>query len=346
VAILYAILILGGLAVLLGVGLAVASIKFAVEVDPRVEAIEEALPGANCGACGYAGCTGYAEAIVKDNAAVNLCIPGSGSVAAAIAEIMGVKAEDVAALVAKVRCRGDYETSEVKYEYDGVMDCRAAVIIHGGPKSCIYGCRTLGTCANVCPFGAIDHAGPGHIPEINFDRCTACGQCVEACPLGIIALVPEKNSVHVLCVSHDKGKAVKTVCKVGCIGCGACEKVCPFDAIHVVDNLAVIDYEKCTQCGLCTAKCPTKCIEGEPRAERAYIDENCIGCGVCAKHCVVEAISGEKKQRHVVDVEKCIGCGVCVEKCPPKIHAVSLVKPDEMAAVAESQTAGAEDDSA
>jgi len=325
IVVITAIAVLGGLGLLLGAGLALASIKLAVERDPRIDRILDVLPSANCGACGYAGCTAYAEAVVAGTSTANACVPGGASVAAAVAAILGVEAEVGAAQIAKIRCRGSISKATERYSYSGVADCGAAVLVHGGPKACTYGCLGLGTCIAVCPFGAISQRGvAGSIPDIDPELCTGCGRCVEECPVDVIELVPAETSVHVVCHSRDRGKTVRQLCSVGCIACKACEKVCPFDAIHVVDNLAVIDYDKCTECGLCTEKCPVNCIEGQPRAERAYITEDCIGCTACAKACPVDAITGERKERHVVDREKCIGCGVCVAKCPPKANAIRL----------------------
>jgi len=324
VVIVIAVGVLGGLGLVLGSGLAVASIKLVVKRDPRVDQIVEALPSANCGACGYAGCSVYAEAVVAGTAPPNACVPGGESCARAVAAIMGVEAEAKVTQIAKIRCRGSVSKAADRYLYSGVPDCAAAVLVQGGPKSCQFGCLGLGTCAAVCPFGAIRDNGPGTIPQIDVDLCTGCGRCVEECPVHVIDLVPAEHSVHVVCHSQEKGKTVRQVCSVGCIACKACEKVCPFDAIHVIDNLAVMDYDKCTQCGLCTEKCPTNCIEGKPKTERAYITEDCIGCTACVKACPVDAISGEKKEIHVVDRDKCIGCGVCVTKCPPKANAIRL----------------------
>jgi Na+-translocating ferredoxin:NAD+ oxidoreductase RNF subunit RnfB len=324
VVIVVAVGVLGGLGLVLGSGLAVASVKLAVKRDPLVEQIVEALPSANCGACGYAGCSAFAEAVVAGTAPPNACVPGGESCAQAVAAILGVEVEAKATLLAKIRCRGSVSKATDRYSYSGVSDCAAAMLVQGGPKSCRFGCLGLGTCAVVCPFDAIRFNGPGTIPEIDIDLCTACGRCVEECPVQVIDLVPAGHTVHVVCNSLEKGKAVRAICSVGCIACKACEKVCPFDAIHVIDNLAVMDYDKCTQCGLCTEKCPTNCIEGQLKAERAIINEDCIGCTACAKVCPVDAISGEKKEQHVVDRDKCIGCGVCVTKCPPKANAIRL----------------------
>lgn len=260
---LISVVSMGALGGLFGAGLAWASRKFAVQVDPRIDAIEEALPGANCGGCGQAGCRNFAEALVEGKVSVNGCPVGGSEVAAKLAEIMGVEVGDSdERLVAKVRCRGGRQEATQRADYIGITDCRAALLVGNGPKGCEYGCLGLGSCVEACPFDAI-RMGPNGIPVVDTEACTACGNCVAACPQDLIALVPESKQVHVLCRSFDKGKDVRQNCQVGCIGCKACEKVCPVDAIHVTNFLAEIDYDKCINCGACAAKCPTKAIVSE-----------------------------------------------------------------------------------
>ncbi|HHV72406.1 MAG TPA: RnfABCDGE type electron transport complex subunit B [Clostridia bacterium] len=312
-------LAIAGLA--LGAILAIAAKKFAVEVDERVPKIREVLPGANCGACGYPGCDGLAAAIVAGSAPVNACPVGGNPVAEQIAAIMGVEAGSTGEpKVAKVICQGDQSNAVFRSEYDGPMSCKAATMLGGGPKGCSYACVGLGTCAQVCPFGAITMSDKG-LPVIDGELCTACGKCVEACPKKVIELVNRSQPVWILCNSQAKGAEVRKVCKVGCIACGICAKVCPVDAIEVKNNLAKIDPAKCIKCGLCAQKCPMHTIESHVKGEdkkKANITDECIGCTLCAKNCPVQAISGEVKQKHVVDQEKCIGCELCVQKCPKK----------------------------
>ena len=258
--VLFAFLILGGLGLVFGGVLAFASRVFAVEVDPREEAIVGCLPGANCGGCGYAGCGGYAAAVVKGEAPVNKCAAGGAAVAAQIAEIMGVAAGDSIRMVAQVHCTG-CGVSHQKYTYIGVEDCVAAARLPGGgPLSCDYGCLGMGSCEKVCPFDAI-HVIDG-VAKVDEDKCKACNQCVDICPRHIIALEAYKTKKHVTipCSSKDKGPAVTKVCSNGCIGCSLCAKSCPKEAITMVNNLAVIDYEKCIGCGICAQKCPRKLI--------------------------------------------------------------------------------------
>ena len=257
----------------LGIGfgalLGVASIVFKVKEDPKVEAVLGALPGANCGGCGYPGCPGLAAAIASGKAPVNACPVGGAKVAAVIAEIMGVVAEDKEREAAYVKCKGTCAVSKNKYEYFGISDCVMADQLSGGAKGCKYGCLGLGTCVNACMFNAIKIVDG--VAVIDRDLCTACGKCIKACPKSLIEMVPVSKDVRVACNSRDKGKDVMANCSVGCIACKICEKNCPENAITVEDNIAHVDYSKCTQCGICVAKCPKKTIDDykakEPEAE-------------------------------------------------------------------------------
>jgi Na+-translocating ferredoxin:NAD+ oxidoreductase RNF subunit RnfB len=250
---------MAGIGIALGLVLAWGSRRFHVETDPRIGQIEEALPGINCGACGYAGCAGYAEAIVEEDEALNLCAPGGEEVAHAVARVMGREVEAAEPTKAVSCCQGG--NVGWRFEYSGVQDCRAAHApgIAGGPKLCSYGCLGFGTCAKACPFGAITMSAE-RMPVIDEELCTGCGRCVEACPRDLNRVDPESRTVFVLCKSHDKGAVANKVCDHGCIACRKCEKECPFDAIHVIDNLAVIDYDKCKLCGKCVKVCPKNCI--------------------------------------------------------------------------------------
>ncbi|SHH67754.1 RnfABCDGE type electron transport complex subunit B [Sporanaerobacter acetigenes] len=258
--ILYPLLVLGGLGLLFGVILSLASKAFAVETDPKVEEIRSVLPGANCGACGFPGCDGLANAIAEGKAPVNGCAVGGKAVADKVAEIMGVSGQDAEKMVAKVLCQGTDCKAIKKYEYTGLQDCKAANIVAGGNKGCQYGCLGFGTCKDVCQFEAIEIIDG--IANIDPEKCTSCGQCIKACPKGIIELVPYKQKVIVKCKSSEFGKSVKEKCTIGCIGCQMCVKACPTDpkAMQFENNLAHIDYEKCINCGLCAQKCPTGAI--------------------------------------------------------------------------------------
>jgi len=251
-----ALIILGALGLVFGVVLAVSSRIFRVEVDERVEKVYEALPGANCGGCGYPGCFAYAEALVEGSVKPDLCAPGGGDVARKIGEILGLDVGDTVTKYPIVRCQGSQ--ARLSFEYDGIETCEAASILQGGFKECTTGCLGLGDCMRVCPAGAITmRIG---IPEIDEGICISCGQCAQICPRNIIEMRPADQYVHVLCLNRDKGKAAKSACPSSCIACKKCEKECPFDAIHVIDNCAVIDYEKCKNCGKCVEACPMNVI--------------------------------------------------------------------------------------
>ena len=228
--ILAATLMVGGTGLLIGILLGIAGKKFYVEVDERETKVREALPGNNCGGCGYPGCDGAAAAVVKGEAPVSVCPVGGAPVAAAVGAIMGQKADVQERKKAVVRCAGTCDVAKNKYEYTGARDCSyAGFVPGGGPKSCGNGCLGF-------------------------------GNCVKACPRNLIDLIPYEQKITVKCRSTEKGKAVMAACEIGCIGCKKCEKNCPSDAIHVVDQRAEIDPAKCTGCGLCAENCPRKCI--------------------------------------------------------------------------------------
>lgn len=257
--ILIAAIVVGTIGLFIGLFLGIAGIKFKVEVDPREEAVLAALPGNNCGGCGYAGCSGLAAAIVKGEAMVGTCPVGGESVSAKIASIMGVEAEDSEPMVAYVHCQGDCEKANVDYDYTGAKDCRMLSFVpNGGPKSCNSGCLGFGTCEKACPFDAI-HVRNG-VAVVDREKCKACGKCVDICPKHIISMVPKKAQVMIACSSADKGPIAMKACTTACIGCGICVKNCPSGAVKVENFHAVIDYDKCISCGACMEKCPKKAI--------------------------------------------------------------------------------------
>ncbi len=258
-AIITAVAVIGILGLLLGIFLGVAAKVFHVETDPREEAVLEALPGNNCGGCGFPGCSGLAAAIVKGEAPVGACPVGGEAVAKNVAAIMGVEAGDSVRMTAYVMCSGDCEKAPKAYEYHGIQDCRmAAMLPGGGDKACSYGCLGYGSCVEACPFDAI-HIVDG-IARVDKEKCKACGKCVAACPKHLIELVPYTSQYLVACASKDKGPDVMKSCKAGCIGCSLCQKNCPAEAVTVKDFLAHIDQSKCVQCGACAEKCPKKVI--------------------------------------------------------------------------------------
>lgn len=258
----YPIISLGGLGILFGVLLGYASKKFAVEVDPKVSLVRDALPGANCGGCGYAGCDACAKAMVEGLVSANACPVGNAECVSKIGEILGVKVELGERKTAFVKCNGTCHVSKEKYKYYGVMDCiSASMIPGGGAKACSYGCLGLSSCVKVCAFGALSIENG--IAVVDQEKCTRCGMCVATCPKGLIEIVPVSKQIRVACNSKDKGKDVKDSCSVGCIACTLCVKACQYDAIKFENNLARVDYEKCTQCNACVEKCPTKAIIGQ-----------------------------------------------------------------------------------
>ena len=259
---LSAILVMAALGLGSSLGLGIASKKLAIEIDPRIEKLAELLPGANCGGCGYAGCSGFAEAVITQGVEVSGCPVCAASAIKGICKALGLEAGEVTKRVARILCAGGNDRVSKRFDYNGVRECKAAALLAGGDKSCPYGCLAYATCIAVCPFGALSE-GPDGIPVLNDARCTGCGKCVAVCPRDIIKLVPFGKAVHVLCCSKAPGKDVREVCPVGCIACKLCEQICPFEAIQVVNNLAVIDYDKCVQCGLCVAKCRPKAIVNE-----------------------------------------------------------------------------------
>ncbi len=258
--VLKAVAALGGLGLVFGSLLEVTSRKFAVEVDPRVSLLLAVLPGANCGACGLPGCEAAAEAIASGKIPIDSCVAGGQETLEAVARVMGV---EVTTLIepfrAFIRCGGGRGKVSLRFLYDGVADCVIAEKTTHGDLACSYGCLGLGSCVKSCPFDALS-IGENHLPVVNWAKCTGCGICVSICPRKIISLVPEKAQIGVACNSKDKGPVVRKICQVGCIACNACVKVCESGAITLVDNLAIIDYKKCTFCGKCIEKCPTKCI--------------------------------------------------------------------------------------
>jgi Na+-translocating ferredoxin:NAD+ oxidoreductase RNF subunit RnfB len=269
---------LSGFGLLLGAVLAIASKRFHVEVDPRVEEILDALPGSNCGACGLPGGEAAAEAVSKEEVPVTVCKAGGPDVAANVARIMGVEVESLVPLVAHIHCRGGKSLSPLRALYQGVNSCRAAEAAMGGGKACPFGCIGLEDCTKVCPVSAITFDEEG-IRRVNVRKCTGCGLCADVCPRDLIELVPADASVFVRCKSRYTGKKALNACKVACIGCKRCEKICPADAIHVMGGYAVIDYEKCTSCGDCAEECPTDSIqlwvdlEGHPEGGEFVLPE-------------------------------------------------------------------------
>ena len=267
--ILIAVGILGGLGLIFGLVLAAASKVFYVETDPRLEKLNECLPGANCGGCGYPGCGGYAEAVLNGEAPIGKCASGGNECAQAMGDIMGIKADAVTRKVALVRCSGDryfdkqgnmVAGSKVKANYEGFKDCLAASKVGGsGPLSCKYGCLGYGSCVKACKYGAIKIVK--NVAHVDEDLCVGCMACAAVCPRNLIVPVEPDRNVLIACASMAKGAVTTRSCTAGCIGCGLCKKICPKGAITIENNLARIDYSLCDNCGLCATVCPKKLIK-------------------------------------------------------------------------------------
>jgi Na+-translocating ferredoxin:NAD+ oxidoreductase RNF subunit RnfB len=234
----------------------IASKFFVTEVDPRLVELVTMLPGANCGACGFAGCARFAAGIIDGKAHPGACKVIDDATSTSIFSYLGLENDPRVRVVASLRCQGSKDVVQRRSRYQGVRSCRAAALFAGGDKACPQGCLGYGDCVAVCPFDAIHHGGDGII-VIDRKKCTGCGTCITECPKNVLSLIPRAARVSAACFSIERGKKVSEVCKKGCIACKRCEKVCPVDAIHVEDNRVNIDYEKCDNCGQCVDACPT-----------------------------------------------------------------------------------------
>ena len=258
--IILAVIILSAIGLISGLGLSVASKFFAVSVDEKAEAIREILPGANCGACGFAGCDDYAAALSKGKTTDTAkCTPGGDECSLAIAELLGLSAGKIAPQAAVVLCNGTNANAKLKMKYVGVDSCRMAKQLFGGPKECIYGCIGFGDCVRACPYEAIKICDG--VARIDPLVCRACKLCMKTCPKHLIEMKPiHEAKAAVFCKNKDKGALTRKECTAGCIGCMKCEKVCPTGAVTVKNFVAHVNTGLCDGCGLCVEECPVKCI--------------------------------------------------------------------------------------
>lgn len=255
-----AFLIVGILGLVLGLGLAVAEKKLAVEKDPKLEELEASMPGANCGGCGFAGCQAYAEAVYNGTAPAGLCSPGGEALARKMGEILGIEVELKEKMVAFVFCRGNSEMTKTDYEYKGMADCNAAALLQGGPSGCKEGCLHLGSCIAVCPAGAISKDEKGNV-TVDKEKCIGCGKCVSVCPNNVIKLVPYSLEYICACNNHEPGGKVRKTCQVGCIGCKMCETKVQGSPFTVDSFLSSNDWNKDqSTAGEAAEICPQKCI--------------------------------------------------------------------------------------
>ena len=262
--IIYTILTLSIIGTFAAIILYFVAQKFKVYEDPRIDLVEAALPGANCGGCGYAGCRAFADACVGKGELSDLFCPvGGNDCMSGVAGILGIEAVKQDPKVAVVRCNGTCEHRPKTNIYDGSMSCAVAASLYAGDTGCSFGCLGCGDCAVSCDFDAL-HMNPiTGLPEVDDDKCVACGACVKACPKTLIELrkkAPKDRKIYVSCRNMDKGGVARKSCSVACIGCGKCEKECKFDAITITNNLAFIDSDKCKLCRKCVSVCPTNAI--------------------------------------------------------------------------------------
>ena len=259
-AIFLSFIIIAVLGLLLGIGLSFADKKLAVEKDEKLVQLESIMPGANCGGCGYAGCSAYAEAVYKGEAEPGLCAPGGAALAAKMGDILGVKVEAKERMVAFVHCQGNPELTGIEYDYKGITDCNAAAILHAGPNACKEGCLHLGSCINVCPVQAISKDEKGNI-VVDKETCIGCGKCTKVCPNGVIRLIPYSAEYVVACNNHEKGPDARKVCQVSCIGCTLCARKVEDSPFTIENFLSHNDYSKDQSNAAKAAEvCPRKCI--------------------------------------------------------------------------------------
>jgi len=318
---------LGGLGLLFGVALALAHKVFSIQADEKRTAIRKALPGTNCGVCGFPGCDALADAIFTGQADASACLVGGEGTFLKIKNITGVPDEKLnEKKTAKILCQGDTLQCKEKFAYNGIENCVSASLVENGFKACEFACLGLGTCVSACPTGAISVDKRLKMAIIEESKCVGCGKCVETCPKDVIQMQAAGLPVQLLCRAAVEGIMVRNTCHTGCIGCASCAAQCRFRAITMQNHIPQFDYTKCTGCLICAEVCPTSVIKGEFQNRLiAVIDNSCIGCGLCKKACLFDAIVGTTKHVHYI-TQACTGCKRCVEKCVKNCISLSVRK--------------------
>jgi RnfABCDGE-type electron transport complex B subunit len=318
--ILIAVIVLGAIAIILVCSIFGVGKKFAVKEDPRIGQVQEVLPGANCGGCGFPGCGGMAVACVKAADAGSLeglnCPVGGADCMKKVADILGMEVAVAAPKAAFVRCNGTCENRPKVNVYDGVKSCRVANSTSMGETACAYGCLGCGDCEAACQFDAIKVNPATGIPEVDLQKCTACGACAKACPRSIIEIRTvsgeKKDAFVVECMNKDKGAAAMKVCANACIACKKCENACGSDAVHVVDNKAYINPDACVLCGLCYEACPrgtiasvsVKGIERKPKTKPAAKPAaKPVASGAAAKPAAVVKPTASAKEWKPIEIK-------------------------------------------
>jgi len=315
-------LFLGMLGLFFGLLYGLASRTFLLRNDETAEKIHNALPNVDCGACGFSTCRAFAKAIANHTAASTGCVPGGSPVSHAIGDILGVSISMPEPLMAIVHCKGGAKETSQRFVYQGIADCRAALIAQNGPKTCRDACLGLGSCAAACPFNAVAVTAD-LIAVVNPDACTGCGLCVKACPRGLIELIPRVHKIFLACANRDRGGRVLQYCAVGCTACTQCVRATPSGAITMENSLPVLDYSSGENFIVAAHTCPSDSFMDLVKVRpKVNIDVKCDGCAECVGSCPTAAITGIKGQRHVVNKDKCIGCGLCLNTCP--VHAIAM----------------------
>lgn len=325
VTVIASVVVLGIIGLTFGTVLAFSSRIFAVEVDPRLEEIEDILPGVNCGGCSAAGCHAYAEAVVQSKLSITACAPGGPDVSNKIGSILGQETGEVEEMKAVVLCKGGLKEAKKKFLYDGLPDCNAAHLLSGGGKLCAYGCLGHGDCVKACTFNAM-YMDVNELPVVVEELCTGCTLCVSACPRDIMAMIPKKQKIFIGCVNPEKGKAVKDVCDVGCTGCTLCAnpKTTPSGDYVMEGDLPVINFQDNKNLIAGAFRCASESIVHEISFPVIQYDmEKCNGCEdkpkpLCVKICPVKnCLTFDKEnQKALLNKDLCIGCDLCVSECP------------------------------